>query len=88
MLLDNVPAQDADKHPKRVADDHRDKGTDQDNVIASRIPGQLDGQPHPLLLIAQKFYEGVIGGAVKVDYAQQGDEAAKGDGAEVKDKHF
>lgn len=66
-----------------------DKGTDQDNVIASRIPPMLDGEPHPLLLIAQKFYEGVIGGTVKVDYAQQDDAAGtKTDAGEVKDKHF
>ena len=64
------------------------KATDTDNVIASRIPGTLDGQPHPLLLAGQKLYEGLIGGLVKVDYAQDAGEATKGDGGEVKDKHF
>ncbi len=66
-----------------------DKGTDTDNVIASRIPGTLDGQPHPLLVVAQKFYEGLIGGTVKVDYTQGSEDSAKkGDGGEVKDGHF
>lgn len=66
-----------------------DRGADPDNVIASRIPGTLDGQPHPLLLVAQKFYEGLIGGVVKVDYAQQSEDAGKKtDGGEVKDRHF
>jgi len=66
-----------------------DKGTDPDNVIASRIPGTLDGQTHPLLLTAQKFYEGLVGGTVKVDYAQQTEDGgSKTDGGEVKDEHF
>lgn len=66
-----------------------DKGDDSENVISSRIAGTLDGQPHPLLLVAQKFYEGLIGGTVKVDYAQDSEDSAKkGDGAEVKDGHF
>lgn len=65
-----------------------DKGNDSDNVIASRIPGTLDGQPHPLLLTAQKFYEGLIGGTVKVDYAQTTEDSGAKGAAETKDKHF
>lgn len=66
-----------------------DTGSGIQNVIQSRIPPTLDGQPHPLLVLGEKFYEGLIAGTVKVDFTQQASEgSAKGDGAEVKDKHF
>ena len=63
-----------------------DAGSNTQNVIQSRISPTLDGEPHPLLSLGEMFYEGLVAGTVKVDYAQQAD--AKTDSAEVKDKHF